>query len=63
MYKVKYNDKSYIVNSNDEKSAIEKVKNFRDNGVKNKIKIKSKDERLSPMTYKKLREIGYDENK
>ena len=63
MYKVKYNDKSYIVNSNDEKSAIEKVKNFRDNGVKNKIKIKSKDERLSPMTYKKLREIGYDGNK
>lgn len=37
MYKVKYNDKSYIVNSNDEKSAIEKVKNFRDNGVKNKV--------------------------
>lgn len=63
MYRVKYNDKSYIVNSNDEKSAIEKVKNFRDNGVKNKIRIKSKDERLSPMTYKKLREIGYDENK
>lgn len=47
MYKVTHNNKEYFVKANDALDAIACVHKYRN------------DERLSPMTYRKLKELGY----
>jgi hypothetical protein len=49
-YKVKYNDKNYIVKAGSVKDALSAL---------DYVFSKVNDDRLSPMTYKKLKELGY----
>ena len=50
VYKITYNKKSYIVKAKDAQSAIDGL---------SILLPEIKDDRLSPMTYKKLKELGY----
>lgn len=53
-YKIKYNNKSYFVKAKDAQSAIDGL---------SILAPELKDDRLSPMTYKKLKELGYTHEK
>lgn len=57
-FKVNYKDKSYNVKAKDKKDAARKVLRKLDGCTK-----ELEDDRLSPMTYKKLKEMGYDSEK
>lgn len=57
-FKVTYKDRTFKVKAKDHQDAANKViRKYKDG------KSLNKDERLSPMTYKKLKELGYDSEK
>ena len=53
-YKIQYKNKHYIVKAKDAQSALDGL---------SVIVPELKDDRLSPMTYKKLKELGYTHEK
>lgn len=53
-YKITYKNKSYIVKATDTRSALDGL---------SVVVPELNDDRLSPMTYKKLKELGYDHEK
>ena len=55
MYKVRYKSKTYLVKAKDSDTALKQVQE----AVDNEENIELNDDRLSPMTYKKLQEFGY----
>ena len=56
IFRVRHKENEYFVNAKDNISAVRKIKDM----VVNDSSIE--DEHLSPMTYKKLKEIGYTKN-
>ena len=58
MYKVRYKNRTYLVKAKDSDMAVKKVKE----AIGNEKDVELNDDRLSPMTYKKLKELGYGPN-
>ena len=58
MYKVRYKNKIYLVKAKDSDMAVKKVKE----AIGNEKDVELNDDRLSPMTYRKLKELGYGPN-
>lgn len=58
MYKVRYKNKIYLVKAKDSDMAVKKIKE----AIDNEKDVELNDDRLSPMTYRKLKELGYGPN-